>query len=539
MDVTFKRFSGSVPRMAPHLLGGDTAAVALDCKLWHGRLESWREPLAVRALAATVGTVFQYACCWIEFEGCVDVAQGPTTCRKLFTTGDMPWPAVMEVDTNSCTVTKRRLGIPCAYGAPSVMLGAATASRNVEGRSYAYQYVNDDGEKGALSQASDAQLVHDGQQVIISGWEVPDPSWGVTKVRIYRTVSTHQMGREPGNVLDTTWMFVGEAPINAASFTDTVWNIDLLTALEEDIATPPPAGLRGMIHIDSMNVLAGFVGNRLWFTENNSYHHWPYYLDLDDNICALTESNGMIYVATDGAPYAVTGAVDCKNAGCREAVKLPTRLPMVGCGNRRMAALPQGAVYPSHDGLVALSGNSMPALITHPLYAPDDWQALEPSTVTPVVHGGKLFVFARGGSFVVQVPNGPESGWQLDLHSTLSDRNVRDAFVSRNGDLFLHKPSGVFQWDRGSALRPHLWRSPEIVSPLPVNFAAAHLYHQNGSESVKIVAEGKTVLDREVLSAKVFRLPMWGFGSRWQIELTGTSSVSLFSIASSMRELGA
>ncbi|KMQ97347.1 hypothetical protein RF55_2320 [Lasius niger] len=59
---------------------------------------------------------------------------------------------------------------------------------------------------------------------------------------------------------------------------------------------------------------------------------------------------------------------------------------MLPKGNRHMAALASGAVYPSHDGLVALSGNSVPAIITHPLYAPENWQQLRPDTVLPEVH---------------------------------------------------------------------------------------------------------------------------------------------------------
>lgn len=534
---TIKRFGGSTPRVAPHLLGESTAGKALDCKLWHGTLESWREPLFVRPLAPDVSTVALFNCCWVDFNTTVDVAQGPVNCKTLFTTGAQPWPAVHEF-TGDCEMSTRRLGVPCPYKPPQVFGGTPTG-KDTEGRSYAYQYRNAAGERGSLSQGSPAKLVTEGQSIVVSGWEIPDPSWGVTHVRIFRTVSNHQTGREPGNVMDTTWMLVGEVPVASPAFTDSIRNEDLLEALEEDIANPPPENLRGLVWISSMNALAGFVGRRVYFSENHNYHQWPYYLDLDDNVCALVESGGIVYAATDGAPYAITGSADCANAGCRKAVRLPAVYPMVGCGNRRMTAVPQGAVYPTWDGLVALAGANTPVLLTHALYAPDDWHKLYPESVIPVHFNGRLFVFAHGGSFVLTLANGSESGWPLDSHSELSDAGVIDAFVSRNGDFFIVKPNGVYQWDRGATLRPHAWVSPEVVAPTMLNFGAGRLWHEHGAERITIHVDGREVLDREVLSARVFRLPMWAEGSVWNIKLTGTSTVKLLSLATSMRELGA
>jgi hypothetical protein len=541
---TAKRFGGSTPRMAPHLLGADNAGVALDCKLWHGTLASWREPRLERTTAAGIGTTFLYDCCWLDFTGCVDVAVGPVNCRKLFLTGLLDYPAVMEFGApplNACTATTRRLGVPCGDTPLSAVYGAGGgALRDTEGRSYAYQYVNAAGERGALSQTTPTVQARDGQTVVLSGWPVPDATWGITHVQIYRTVSGYQSpGKESGNVLDTTWMLVAKVLVGAASFVDNIVNELLIEALQEDIAPPPPAGLQGIIHIESMNALAGFVGKRIYYSENNSYHQWPYFQDLDDNIRGIVESNGLIYVATDGAPYVITGVADCQNAGCREVVRLPAVLPMAGGGNRRMAATPQGAVYPGHDGLVQLADRAIPGLLTHPLYAADDWQALAPNTIVPVVHGGSLFVFGQGGAFVLKLPGGTEAGWQMDMHSSLSDTDVRQAQVTRNGALYLRLADGrVVEWDRGNTLRPHKWVSPELVTDTPVNFGAAHLQNVNGGESVTIAVDRRQPFQREVLSPRVFRLPTWMLGTRWRVTLEGTATVSLFSMATSMKELG-
>lgn len=541
-DFTVNRFRGSLPRVAQHLITPGTAKRALDCKLTSGQLDSFRQPLLVREPEAGTLTTYLHGCCWIDFDSCVDVAVGPVTCKKIFITGYRDYPISMETKESDCSIIERRLGLPCPDRAPSIFPGVVdpnrSAPKDIEGRSYAYQYRDDEWALSALSPGSRAVNLHDGQTVVVSGWQQPDPTWGATHVRIFRTVTGHQSGNEAANVPDTTWMYVGEVAINAGSFTDTLYNDELLVALEEDVATPPPANLKGIVWIESINSLAGFVGNRIYFSENNKYDHWPHFMDLDDNICAIAESNGLIYVATDGRPYIISGAVDCKNAGCRSAVRLPGNFPMIGCGTRRMAAVAAGAVYPSLNGMVLMSGKSAPLLMTWGRYSPEDWQAMMPESATPVEVGGKLYVFMQNGAFVFTFAGGPEGGWDMDDHSELSDRGVIDAFVTRTGDFYLLKEDGLWQWDRGNDLRPHEWESNEHVTSTPVAMGAGHLHFDFGAENVKIEVNGREALNREVKSSRVFRLPMWASGTRWTFTLTGTGRVSLLSISPSMADLG-
>lgn len=538
-DFTISTFAGSAPRLAPHLITGSNAAKAVDCHLRSGMLESWREPLLHRGVPAGTLTSVQFGCCWIDIDVCADVAQGPVTCPRFFVTGWHPYPVSVTVDAD-CVTAVRRLGVPCPNRAPTAVVAQDPngVDKDLEGRSYAYQYVNDIGERGSLSPGSRATNVRDGQTVLVSGWPVPDASWGVTHVRIYRTVSGFETGKEQGNSPDTTWMLVAETPVGNSSFTDSARNETLLNALEEDLAPPPPQNLKGIVWVEAMNTLAGFVGNRVYFSENGAYNKWPHYLDLDDNVCALVESNGLIYAMTDGRPYVIEGAADCEHAGCRKAVRLPGAYPMVGCGNRRAVRTRSGAVYPSHRGLVMLSGKSPPTVFTWPLYSAEDWQLLQPHTAVPVEFGGKLFVFMAGGAFAIDTPESPETGVVFDDHTELSDRGVIDAFVSRNGDMFLLKADGLYLWDRGAKLRPHKWESKEFVTPTPVHMGAVHAVFDGAAENVKLVVDRRTVIDRSVDSSKVARLPMWATGTRWHVTLEGTAKVKLLSVAPSMHDLG-
>lgn len=543
MPFTINDFSGSNPRLADHLIRPGAAVRALDCKLESGNLDSWREPLEVFQASPDTTTMYRHGCCWLEFDACADVARGPVTCPDLFVTGLRSYPVRLTV-ADDCSLTEQRLGLPCPEVRPSILVGAPGGSvdKDLGGRSYAYQYVNVRGEKSSLSPGSYAENVRDGQSVVVSGWTPPDASWGVTSVKIYRTVSGHQSGREAGNAPDTTWMLVGEVPIAVASFTDSQYSEELMSALEEDVAPPPPSNLKGMVWIESMNVLAGFVGNRVYFSRNNKYHEWPHYLDLDDTVLGLVENNGIIYVATKGRPYVIEAAADCDQADCRKAIRLPGEFPMMGAGNRRMSAVPEGAVYPSKTGLVMLSARSLPTLLTWPLYSPEDWEALHPYSVTPVMHGGKLFVFARGAnSFVMTVAHSPEDGWTRDAHSELSDTDVIDAFTNA-GELYLLKdtPEGrtLYQWHRGETLREHVWVSHEHINRVPTPYGAGQLHFKHGPETVTLTADGRTILDRPVTASRVFRLPSWAEGERWTLTLRGTGLVSRFSIAASMSDLG-
>ena len=539
---TMQQFSGSVPRHADHVGSKGQASKAIDCKFDSGNLDSFRQPLLVREVGEAVAS-YLHDCCWFDFDGCVDVAYGSATCKEAFVTGYREYPVALTInDHDTCEVTERRLGMPCPLVAPSVVLGDLndTHERDLEGRSYAYQYVSSLGWKSELSPASKAVNVRDGQTCIISGWVRPDPedNWDVVSVNIYRTVSGYQAGNEQGNIPDTTWMLVATVDINEVGYVDSLRNDDLYEANEEEMVMPPPDGLRGIIWIENCNALMGFVGNRIYASENNNYHNWPYYYTLDDNVCGLCESDGIVYVATDGAPYILAGKVGCETAGCREIVRLHGRYPMVGCGNRRIAAIRGGVVYPSHKGLVLLSNKTPPAYITWQLYSAEEWQKLIPPSITPVEVDGKLYVFGQGGSFYMKLSNGSESGWNLDVHSSLSDTGVTDAFVTRQGDFYIVKDNKLYLWDKSSELRPHFFKSIEVVTNGPIGWGAGKLVFKYGSERVIIETDGRTVLDRQVLSSREFRLPNYAVGSRTFVTLQGIACISLASIATTMHELG-
>src|SRR5699024_3462341 len=149
---------------------------------------------------------------------------------------------------------------------------------------------------------------------------------------------------------------------------------------------------------------------------------------------------------------------------------------------------------------------------------------------------GYLFVWGKNGSFVIKTPAN-KNEWDADYHSSLSDIDVVHSFVSRNGVLFIEKEDGVYQWNAAVHKRPHYWKSAKFLTGVPVNFGSDLLSTHNGAEHLKIISDGRTIFSREVYkSENVMALPLWGTGSKYEIELSGVADVSAVSVSTSTKE---
>lgn len=534
-----RSFAGSTPRRADSLTPVGHATVALDCNLSDGTLDSWRKPLLVRTVGADTLSIYQSLnCTWLESDRCASWAEGSVEQRHVFATqyNDYEYP-VRIVMNDDGTQTVLRLGLPCPAERP-VATGPFSLTPNASSRQYLFQWVDSLGNVSSPSEPSDALISEDGGTVQVSGWAIPAGGWDIQFIRIARSVSGYESSTKISeNKIDAAWMVVADIPATQTSFIDNKFDADLFDAVGEDVVEPPPANLRGIQWVRSMNCLAGFAGRTLYFTENNSYHNWGYSIQIDDTVRGVVESNGNLYVATDGAPYVVKSTSDCDNAGCRNAIRMPQSLPLVGAGYRSMIAIPSGAVYPTHAGLVMMSEKSAPSILTRNHYSDEDWQKLHPDTLKMAYHEGRIYCFMRKGAFCLSVKDGAGTAAETEHHTELSFR-PDEVLVNNQGRFLLRFGTEVKEWNRGRTKQPHRFETSYAPIGVPFGFGAAQMLLSAGPEKLEIYVDNVKVADETFLQSDHISLPLWATGQVWRWVSSGTANVKMVVIAPSTKELG-
>jgi len=150
---------------------------------------------------------------------------------------------------------------------------------------------------------------------------------------------------------------------------------DILTTDEYD---PPPSGLQGLTVIQN-NILAGYVGNTVFFSEPKLPHAWPkeYATVLEHNIVGLAVLSGSLVVLTDGYPYLISGS---DPAAGMSITKIDALFPCVA--RRGIVKLANAVAYPTNDGLAVYTPFGGSSLITKYNYNDDTWkQDLDPTTI--------------------------------------------------------------------------------------------------------------------------------------------------------------
>ncbi|GJH22794.1 hypothetical protein CBA19CS22_39650 [Caballeronia novacaledonica] len=239
---------------------------------------------------------------------------------------------------------------------------------------------------------------------------IPAPStsgdWDIAAIRRYREAETFNGGTKPGVDVATRYLFVAELPPAAQTYVDTLATDALGEALVCEQYTPPPVGLEGITQLPN-GVLAGFVGQQLWFCESYEPQAWPidYLLARDDTVRALRWQDDVLYAMTDGNPYAVSE--ECaEGTCCRKAYRLPRAAPIV---SRKSAVVtPNCVVYASDSGLIQLAGKRM-ATLTGPWFARDDWQAIRPHTMTAAIVDGQFIGATCCMAFLFDMRDGTEN----------------------------------------------------------------------------------------------------------------------------------
>jgi hypothetical protein len=244
----------------------------------------------------------------------------------------------------------------------------------------------------------------------------------------------------------------------------------LLDILDSDEYDPPPEELQGLTSMQN-NILVGFVGNTLYFSEPGQPSAWPnrYATPVGYEIVAIAALAGSLLVTTKGYPYIVS--VTDPAAGISSA-RIDALYPNLNA--RSLVTMGYGIVWSTNDGLAVYSPASGAALVTKLLYNNDTWTVdVNPNTVVAEYYGENYFASHSTGSFVFEQDT-KVGGFFVDTGPVFT----ASFYDTQTGRLYYVGGTNgdIFEWDDLS--QPALtmqWKSKVIVTKDMVNLGAARV----------------------------------------------------------------
>ena len=597
--LLFNRFKGEIPRLPIRQLPPGNAQVAENCNLDSGELRPLRLN-TFEETPTKVGvklTIFLWKSYWLHFTTDVDVALGPIvsdTTDRFYYTGDgvpkMSFSTIAESSGTDYPVASYTLGIPDPVSActatevanTGTITGATQANpvvitdvahglitgklallasiggmvelnnrtftitwltddtyslNNEDGtghtayttggtrtqaydiadlreRIYVYTYVSNQVEEGQPSPVSNTVVVGPDQQVDLSGLDVGvGGSYDLGDKSIYRA--------ENGG----DFQYVGTVTLATTVFSDTVLESDLGENLPVDDRIAPPTDMAGIIMLPN-GVAAGFSGKELHLAEPYQPHAWPYYVVSDYDIVAIANIGTDIIVATTGTLYTVSG-VDPATA-----VLDKVELQASCVAKRSMVDMGTYALFATPVGLAAI-GPGLSEIITRPLFDPEDWAALDPTTMEAYYWRGRYVCFYDDGStqagFIFDPRPGEEKLVFIDDYATAGFHK------KVGGDLYLQIGSDIELFN-GGANRTYTWRSPKIRKTAR-NYSVGKVEADAYPVTLKLYADDVLKHTETVADKNPFRMDGDYQGDEWEVESSGSNTVTKIIVATSMDEL--
>lgn len=255
------------------------------------------------------------------------------------------------------------------------------------------------------------------------------------------------------------------------NFTDDFNFRSLTSLLESSDYDPPPDGLQGLTVVQN-NILAGFVGNDVYFSEPDRLHAWPekYKISLEYDVVGLRALGSDLFVMTTGYPYIISGSDPAVLSTSRYATNYPC------LSSRSIVQTDVGVMYATHEGLAVASLSGGVQIITAGAYSPEVWKAtLDPATIVAAFYDGMYFGAHSTGSFFFRRTEGGTPTGDIIEQSQIFTATWYDAASG-----YLYYVSGtdgdIFRWD--DPTQPSLtytWKSKAFVTQTPFNMGAARV----------------------------------------------------------------
>lgn len=540
MKLAFAGFRGELPIIDERMLPEQSAQVARNLYLRRGTLKPERAPGVILGLPNVIApsSLYRYpngnngAGFWMVWGGAkrVHAVKSPLAddaWQRVYWTGDgaPKMGGITEITGGAQPFPARsfRLGVPAPANAPVVSAPTDRVSEEEHPltavqAAYVVTLISRFGEEGPPSFASAPVLRWDmvegapaGGAVKLSLPVIPSGAHDIITKRIYRAESAG------------VFQHVGDVPAAQGAFTDAVSSESMgvsLPSLEWDM---PDDRLTGLAALPG-GLLVGYFGNTLCFSEAFYPHAWPvsYQLAFSEDIVGVAAVAGGLVVATNGRPHMITGSSPAAMAD----MHLDEDQPCLS--GRSLVDMGEYAVYASPNGLVAVGGGSA-QLLTKTMISKDQWKALQPETIHAYRHDGRYLAFYQGGCFSFT----PGEGFEFfDISATAGYYDLD------NDQLCLIQGNSINAWGQGAAMNMR-WRSKvHEIPPGAAGFSCAKVIARQYPVTLRLIADGVTMLTVSVTGRNLFRLPAgYSLSRDWEVEIEGVNEVQSVQIASSPSEI--
>lgn len=330
-------------------------------------------------------------------------------------------------------------------------------------------------------------------------------------------------------------------------FTDDFNYRSILNALGSNEYDPPPIDLAGLIVLQN-NIMVGFVGNDIYFSEPGKFHAWPekYKISLEYSIIGLASLGSDLLVMTEGYPYVISGSDPSVLSTSRYSTNYPC------LSKRSIVQTDVGVIYATHEGLALASSTGGVQIVTVTAHSPDTWKAtLDPSSIVAVFYDSMYFASHTTGAFFYRRSQDQQSPGDIIDHDVTFSATWFDPLEG-----YLYYVTGLFgdivRWDDPSQPNANYsWKSKVFVTQTPFNMGAARVvadYDDTGISPIwgvydttwssadvtwdvvepitfRLYANKELRFTTTRSNSDVFRLPAGYKTDTYEVELVGTVRV--------------
>lgn len=327
-------------------------------------------------------------------------------------------------------------------------------------------------------------------------------------INVYRTVTS---------TTGTTYFLAGSVPLGTTTFTDNIPLTSMVTSLPSTSWYPPPDNLTGIRPIHN-NMLCGFFGTTVCFSEPGQPHSWPtkYYQEIGRTVVALGNVGTTIVVLTDSNPWVIQG----NTPSVMQKVRLDTNMPCVS--KRSVVSMDWGLCFATRGGVAVVSALHGASLDTKFVYDWDNFRTIvDPTTITAARYNNKYFAGHSAGVFI----------FEKDEHTggflTESTQNFDAIYYNPNTAKMYFafgNPSNMFLWDDPTqAYMNFEWKSKILRTQDYMNLGAARVIADfDGGTGTAALNAAIVLYNANLISTNTTGGAIAGNGTRFGPSATGT-----------------